>query len=142
MLANQKPTGRTMTMPGGMAVGVLLGLCLTVLLSALLAKLVDMEVITEDQIGYGSIILLLLSSGGASTAAFAKIRRRRLPVFALTGVIYLLSLLALAALFFGGQIHGVGPTALVVMSGSMVTFLLSGRGKGSGGRRNKRRRNR
>lgn len=142
MLMNQKPSGRTMTMPGGLAAGVSLGLLLTVLLSAVLAKLADMELVREEQLGYGIVILLLLSSSTASAFSYARIRRRKLPVFVLSGLIYLLSLLALTALFFGGQFHGVGATALVVMGGSMAAFFLFGHGKRKKGAAYQRRRNR
>ena len=59
MLVNQKPTGRTMTMPGGLAVGTLTGLAVTVALSALLALLVNMELIERDNTGYAIMLLLL-----------------------------------------------------------------------------------
>lgn len=142
MLVNQKPTGRTMTIPGGLAVGTLTGLAVTVALSALLALLVNMELIERDNTGYAIMLLLLTSSAAASAIAYRRIRRRKLPVYIMAGVAYFLSLLAVTALFFGGQFHGVYACAAMVAAGSMGAFLLSGKRNQRTNVKKRRRKNR
>lgn len=133
MVVNQKPTGRAMSMPAGLAFGAFTSLGVTLLAAAVLAKLVDMEKLAWENIGYGIMILLLLASFCGAMAAFAKIKRQRLLVCAVSGAVYFGILLSITALFFGGQFDSVGVTAVLVLVGSAAAGLLGLRG----GRRRK-----
>ena len=131
MIVNLKPTGRAMSMPGGLTIGAVVSLGGTLLFAAVLAKLVDMEKLAWENIGYGIVVLLLLASFSGAMTAYAKIKRQRLLVCSVSGVIYFGILLAITALFFGGQYEAVGVTAALVFGGSACAWLLGLRGGGS-----------
>lgn len=136
MAVNQKPTGRAMSLPGGLAVGAAVSLGITLLCAAALAKLIDMEKMPWESVGYGIIVLLFLASFLGAIAAHRAVKRQRLLVCGVSGLLYFGLLLSITALFFGGQYEGVWPTAAVVLCGSICAFLLGLRG-GRGGRRRK-----
>ena len=84
-----------------------------------------------------AFISLAVTLAGAAVAV-GKIKRRRVYVCLLSGGIYYGILLAMTALFFGGQYQGMGVTALLVLAGSGLVALLGLRGeKGAKPRRRK-----
>ena len=125
LVANQKVTGKALPVSAGLGVGVGVSMVLTVLLSAVSAYLQGREVLGESGIGYCVMITLLVSSLlGAMTAA-GKIKHMRAVMCMGAGVGYFLILMALTALFFGGQYTGVGVTALVILGGSAAAAFFS-----------------
>ncbi len=136
MTAKRKTTGTTMSMPGGLAMGGLVSLGITLAGSAILAWLVDEEMMAMESIGYGIMVMLLGASFLGAVTAYGKIRRRRLLVCAASGLVYIGILLSITALFFGGQYSGVAVTVLLVLAGSVAAGML-GLGQGRGGRRKK-----
>lgn len=124
MTMNQKPTGLASPMPGGLAQGGMVSLGMTLILCAVLAKLLDSQMLPQENTGYGIMIIVVLSAWSGAAFASGRIRRRILMVCALSGVIYYGILLSITALFFGGRYSGAGETALLVICGSMLAFLL------------------
>lgn len=124
MVVNRKVTGKAMSMPGGLALGGLVSIGITVAGAILSANLVLKEVIPADSIGYCSLVILLLSSMLGAAVAVNRIRHRRLYVCALSAVIYYGTLLGATALFFGGRYQGMGVTALVVLAGAGAVALV------------------
>ncbi len=133
MVVNRKPSGRTMSMAAGLALGGCISLVITLILSAVGAKLMDSQVIPEHGAGYLSLGILLLASILGAAVAYRKIRRQRLVVCMASGGIYYGILISMTALFFGGQYQGMGVTALVVLAGAGTTALV-GMGQGRGHR--------
>lgn len=129
MVLNKKVTGKAVAMPTGLALGT--GICLLITLAgaAVLAWLVNGESLGENGIGYGAIIILGLSSVCGAWTAAGSIKRRRVQVCMLTGLLYYLVLLAMTALFFGGQYQGMVVTAVVIFIGSGTVSLLGVKGK-------------
>ena len=123
MVMNRKPTGRAKSIPGGLAVGGMFSLLITILGSAIIAKLVDSEIMAENSIGYGIMAILLAASWFGAMVSFGQVRRRRVMICLLSGGIYMLILLGITALFFGGQYSGVGETGLMVLCGSALAIL-------------------
>lgn len=138
MVANRKVTGKAMSMPGGLAMGGLVSLAVTIVGSVLTANLILREVIEADSVGYCSVAILLLSSVLGARIAVKSIKHRRLYVCALSAAIYYAVLLSITALFFGGQYRGMGVTALVVMAGAGTVALMGTGGKSN--RKSKRKR--
>ena len=136
MVVNRKPTGRAMSIPGGLAVGILFSMAVTLVLTAVLAKLVETETVPQEKIGYGVMVILVLSAFIGAMTAFSRIKRQRLMVCGLSGVIYFGVLMSITALFFGGQYSAVGVTALLILLGSAAAALL-GLKQGRGGSRKK-----
>ncbi len=134
MVANQKVSGRASSLPAGLAFGGILSLVLTIILAVITAKLVDVESLPENNVGYAALVILLLASALGSAVAVGKIKRRRLLVCLASGAVYYGELLAMTALFFGGQYTGMGVTALVVAGGAGLVCL-AGMRQGRGARR-------
>lgn len=140
MTANRKVTGKALSIPGGLMVGTCVSLGLTLLFSGILAKLVSAEKLPWEQIGYGIMALLFLSALSGAASAATAVKHRRLAVCLMAGALYWIALLAITALFFGGQYHGLGVTALIIFAGCGTVCLLEmrrGEGKKSSLRRKK-----
>lgn len=136
MVQNRKPTGRASSMPAGLAFGAGVGMLITLIGTALIAKMVDLEYMDESKIGYGVMVMLMMSSFADAMTSAGKIKRQRLMVCAFSGAIYFLILLSITALFFGGQYEAVGVTAILVAGGAMLAALTSvRRGRGAGKRK-------
>lgn len=117
-------------MPAGLGIGAAVALVWTILGAMLVAKLIDSEVVEESAIGYGSGAILLSASFASAMAAYSRVKRQRAIVCMVSGGIYFLMLLAMTALFFGGQYTGVGVTAILIAAGAGCAVLLSLRGGG------------
>ena len=135
-MAVNRNTGRAMSLPAGLAVGAGCSLAMTLGLTAVLAKLVEAETIPVEKIGYGIMVLLVTSSFAGAMVSFGRIKRQRLLVCGVSGVIYFAVLMSVTALFFGGQYSAVGVTALLVLAGSAAAALLGLR-QGRGAKRTK-----
>lgn len=132
----QKPTGRTCSMPMGLAWGAVTSMIITILGTAILAKLVDREILPEEKIGYGIMLMLMLASYMGGKIAWNKIQRQRLITCLWVGGIYFAILLSITALFFGGQYESVAVTGLLILGGVGVAALPAGK-NGRGGKRRK-----
>lgn len=131
MIINRKATGRASSMPIGVLAGGTCAFAGTMLTSAVLAKLVDMEIIPQDKIGYGIMVLLLLCAFLGANEACRRVKRQYLIVSAISAGFYYSMLLSVTALFFGGQYSGMGVTAVLVLCGSLLAvFLRSGNREG------------
>lgn len=136
MVTNRKPTGRAASMPGGLAAGTVTAMGTTLMMAAVLAKLIETEVVPEGAVGYGIMATLILSSFLGAMVSARKIKRQRMLVCGLSAGIYFGLLLSLTALFFGGQYSGVGATALLVLCGGALAFFAGLSGE-RGGKRKK-----
>lgn len=142
MVTNRKVQGLALSMPSGLALGVVISLILTLVSSTLISYMVLSERMAEGAIGYGVMVSVLLSSGCGALAASLRIKRRRLVVCMASGTCYYLMLLCITALFFGGQYQGMGVTALLVLAGSGSAALLGNKGEGKSSKKLKKRRHR
>lgn len=138
MTINQKSTGRAMSIPAGLAFGAGISLGITLFMAAIIAYLLETEKITWEGAGYGIMALLLIASSLGSMMAYSMIKRQRLLVCLLSGVVYLGILLSMTALFFGGQYDAVGVTMALIIAGSGTSGLLGMREKGRGKREKSR----
>ena len=129
MVANRKVTGTASSMPVGFTMGTLASLIVTFAGAALSGYLISREVLEESSIGYCAMVLILLSAVLGAAIAVGRIKRRRVFVCAISGVIYFGILLSMTALFFGGQYQGTGVTALLVLGGCTLVALLGLRGE-------------
>jgi len=118
-------TGAASSIPIGIGVGTAICILITLIGAAISAYLVYSESIQQESIGFASMTVLVLSSGLGALVSMHKIKRMRIQMCLLTGVCYYLALLAMTALFFGGQYSALGVTALAVLAGSGGAALLS-----------------
>lgn len=129
MVVNQKVTGRASSIPVGLAVGLGVSLTVTMIMSMLVAYLQSTEMISDSGVGYGAMLTLLLSSAAGAGAAWRKVKHQRLVICAASGLCYFLSLIAITAMFFGGQYSAVGVTALLILGGAGAVALLGLKGE-------------
>lgn len=125
-------------MASGLAIGTIVSLAITILGAALMANLMLSEKLMVESIGYGAVIVILLSSSIGAWLAIGMTKRRKMVVCAGVGGLYYLCLLAITALFFGGQYQGMGVTALLVLGGSLAVGLLSLSGNRTRGKKGKK----
>lgn len=124
MITNRKITGRAASMPIGLLEGTLVSIMLTIMASAMIAKMVDKEVLLWEHMGYGIMIALLTASMAGSIVSIHRIKHRVLLVATLSGLLYALGLLVITALMFGGQYEAVGVTLSLILGGSLATGLI------------------
>lgn len=120
----------TMALLPGALVGGGFAFLWTIAASGILAWLIHSGRLPEETVGYGSMVILLTCSAIGSAMGYRKVRRQRLLICLCSGIAYMLMLVALTALFFGGQYTGIGVTMLLILGGSGTTALL-GMGKGN-----------
>ena len=117
--------GRAMSIPGGVVLGGIWGLIWTLIGSGLLGWLIHTEKLAEHTTGYGSMMILLSASILGSLISYRKTKRQRILVCLGAGGVYLLMLIGMTALFFGGQYTGFSVTALLIMGGSLASVFLT-----------------
>lgn len=139
---NQKVTGRASSIPAGLAIGGAISLVITIVGAMIGAWLMGYEKLQEQQIGYCAMIILLGSAFIGAWTAAGKIKHRRLFVCFSSGAVYFCTLLAVTALFFGGQYQAVGVTALVVLAGSISAAFMGENSKRGGQRPGTKRKHR
>lgn len=130
--ASKYASKRSALLPGVlMGAGVSLAVCL--LGAALLAWLIVFEKVGENAIHPGAAVILLAASWLGSAAAWGLVKQNRLAVWgAHCGVLY--ALLLLGALLFGGQLQGLGTTALMILLGGGISLIPGILGHKSGGK--------
>lgn len=124
MVSSQNNTGRSMSVPMGLALGGGFSLLITILSAAVLAWMVDREKLAWENIGYGIMITLLLAAVLGARLAYGRIKRQRLLICTLSGVVYLGLMLSITALFFGGQYDGALVTAALILGGSAAAGMI------------------
>jgi len=137
MSVKQKSGGRASAVPGGIALGVSAALVITILGAVILTALVAGERIALDAFGYGVMVVQFLSALVGAVIAMLKIKHRKMQVCLLTGLAYYLVLLAMNALFFGGQYEGAITSALLILLGSGVAAIVGTRERNTAKRRHK-----
>ena len=121
--------GKTTSMQLGLFKGLVVSLLATGIIALLLALAIHLEKLQWNNVGYGIMLLILVSSFLGSLTSRQQIRRKRLIVCLLAGILYCLALLSMTALFFGGQYEAVGVTAGLILAGSGTAGLLEFRVK-------------
>ena len=142
MVANQKVTGKAVSFPAGVAIGLAISWSLTLIMAAMTAYLEGRGILGYDAVGYCLMLTLLLSSLAGALTAARKVKRIRFGVCMASALCYFLTLMVLTALFFGGQYSGIGVTGLVILGGAAAASFLGRSGKRSTSVRIKKYKNR
>ena len=133
MHVNQKPTGRAMSVSGGLALGAIWSTAVTLILAAFLAKAVDLQWIPMEKIGWGVMGLLTAAAYTGAMVSWKKIRHQMLMICFAAGVIYWGILLSVTGVFFGGQYAAVAETGLMILCGCGLALLTAAGAGGRGG---------
>jgi putative membrane protein (TIGR04086 family) len=118
MTTNKKVFGKAGSMPLGLAAGTAVGLLVTIAFAVVMAQLVLGGKLKEGAMGYGAMIAIPVSAAIGALVSVAIIKRRRMQVCLITGAAYLLSLIGINILFFGGQFQGLVVTVLLILLGT------------------------
>ncbi len=124
MLKHQ--TGRRPNWGKAVVKGTVTALVSAFLCAAILAKLVDSEVIKMEQIGYGILIGHLLAVFMGTKVAIGGAGKEGLYAACATGAGYYLALLIVGGLFFGGSFAGLGVTLLLTTLATLGAVLTGG----------------
>jgi len=124
MVTNKKTYGKAKSIPVGLAWGAVVAVCITMCFAVAITQLVMEERISENAIGYGTMITLPLASVSSSLVSIGLIKRRRMQVCMMSGGIYIGVLLLVNLLLFGGQFGGLGVSVLLILFGVRNLFLL------------------
>ena len=130
MRISKKMTGRASAIPVGLAIGALVSLVITIAGAATTAYLLSAEKIGQGSIGYAAMLIAVLAGAMGAWGAFSAIKRRRLQICMLSGVVYYSILLAMTALFFGGRYRGMGVTLLCILVGCGIVALFPAKSAG------------
>ena len=110
--------------PKAIAIGTIVGVITTLILSSLGAYAMDAEIIGEGSYSYISVVTLFISSVAGALMSIGISKKKRLPICLLVGVAYFLSLVSITALFYNGAYKGIGETMLVIAAGVISVGLL------------------
>ena len=116
-------TGKAVSMPLGLSIGLLYSILVLAAGIAVSAKLIESEIMEQAHMGYGILVTLMASAWIGAMAASHKIKRRRLAVCMLSGILLLGTLLAANALLFGGNYRGVGESGMLILCGSTLAVF-------------------
>lgn len=125
MTAIGKINGRSMSVPGGLALSGVVSFGITILVSIFLAQLLDRQQLNWEQAGYWIMAMLFAAAFAGGKVGIAAIKRQRLAVSAMCGLLYWGLLLCMTALFFGGNFNAVPETALIIIAGSGCAAMVS-----------------
>ena len=129
--------GKTLSLPVGIGIGIAVSMALTVGGAMLLAVLINGE-----QMGFASLstaisLIHLIASFAGTYLATALTQQKKLITASATAAGYLIVLLGMTALLFGGQYEGVWLSLLMVLLGAGCVILLDLRGSKSPARKHK-----
>lgn len=124
MVRNKKVSGTAKSVPVGICIGTAAALAVTLVGTLIAAWLISYEKIDENASGYCAMIILLTASAIGAYTVQAVVKHNKPVMCVAAGITYYLMLLAITALFFGGQYQAMGVTALVIAAGSSVVILV------------------
>lgn len=114
-------SGKAKSIPEGLAFAVFVSGTITLVLSATLATFLNNGRITWEKTGYWIMVMLLTASYIGGRCAYAVIKRQRVIVSLMAGMVYWVLLLCITALFFGGDFDAVMETAALIVAGSAIS---------------------
>lgn len=123
----KKLSGRAPSVAKSVAAGVALGAVWTLVCAAIIAKLVDSEILAMENVGYGSMVAVLSAVFMSASLAGKRAGHMVVQAAAISGAAYFACLLLVNALFFGGSYTGLGVTALLVALATGVAVLAAGK---------------
>jgi hypothetical protein len=131
----KKMMGKAPSASGAAASGLLIAILWTVVSALGIAKLVDMEMLPAEKVGYGSMLAVLSAVFVGASLAGKKAGHMVVQAAALSGGAYFLCLLLVNACFFGGSYTGIGITLLLVILATGIAIVAAGKRNGRSHRR-------
>ena len=131
----KQQTGRSPSVGKAILSGTSTGAAMAFLGAAVLAKLLDSEVMKMENVGYGILMIHLLAVFLGVKTTLGRAGKQESWAAAATGASYFLLLLAVNALFFQGEFTGMGVTLLLIAAATAGAVLTEGKHSGKRGRR-------
>ena len=131
----KKVTGRAPSLWKSVVSGLLLGVLWTVICAAVIAKLLDSQLLSMENVGSGSMVAVLSAVFAGASLAGKRAGHLILQAAVISGAAYFACLLLVNALFFGGSYTGMGVTLFLVVLATGLAVLMTGKGRGKGSRR-------
>ena len=131
----KQQTGHSPSVGKAILSGTSTGAATAFLGAAVLAKLLDMEVMKMENAGYGILVIHLMAVFLGVRTTLSRAGKAGIWVAAATGASYFLLLLAVNALFFQGEFTGMGVTLLLIAAATAGAVLTEGKRSGKRGRR-------
>ena len=129
--------GRQVSLPAGIGIGIGASVFISIAGAMILAVLINGEYMDINSLTAGTALLHLIASFVGSWLASVLTKQKRLITSLITAASYLLVMLGMTALVFGGQYQGVGLALLMVLIGAGVVILLGLKGKSGSSRKHK-----
>ena len=131
---------KMISLPVGIGIGVICSLIISAVSAAIIAYMIGAEILSQDTMGYGAMVILGLSCIAGPTVAAALTKEKRLLVCVASVCGYLLILLGCTAIFFGGEYEGflIGMLIAFLCCGGSVFLCSRGKNKGIPTRKNGR----
>ena len=123
----KKISAENFVIPIGIGIALLVSLTITLLGAALGAWAIVTGKIGEGTIGLVTTPTIILAAAVGALIGSVIIKKMRLPMCLICGMCYLLSLLAITALFFDGQYQGIGLGLIAVLAGCVPVAFLPGK---------------
>lgn len=139
-MALKQKGGGAKTIPVGLAISWVIQILLTMGLCLLLAALILSGRVGQDVMGYCVPAVLIVSAYIGATASCKLVGHHYLVLCLSSAALYLGTLLAVAVLFFDGEIGAFWISALVILGSAMAALLVCGAPKRGRGERQKKRR--
>ncbi len=100
------------------------GLGVSVALAMIGAALIAAEKMGETAVGWMAMLAVFLGSATTALVLTGRVKEKRFVMCMLGAAAYLVGLFCMSAVMFDGVKGGVGATAVLVLGGALVTFLL------------------
>lgn len=120
-----KHTGKAVSIPGGMAISAAVSILTTLIMSAAVASFLNTEKITWEQAGYWIMGMLFSAAFLGGKCSISVIKRQRLAVSIMSGLLYWGLLLCITALFFGGSFEAIWETGGIIAAGCCTAAMIT-----------------
>ena len=101
----------------------------SLVLCALAAKLLSLEITSDSSVDMMVVGIVILTSAIGALTACRVCTNRRLPVCIVTGVVYYLVLIVCNIMLFDGAFRALGGTAIAVLGGCGAVALMGLKGE-------------
>ena len=124
---SKKEYRNTMSIPAAVGVGTVISTIVMLIGAIVIALLISNELISDQSMDYGVLALTMLSAILGCSVSNVVAKRRLLIVSVCTAVTFLLVLISITAIFYGGQYSAIPVTALVILGGGVSSVLIIGK---------------
>lgn len=135
MVNHSKRMRKHAAMPVALGYGALISMGMILLGTAIMAQMIDREIMGADKKDYGIMILLIAATYLGSKTAYTRFGEKRFLISVLSGLTVFCLLLGITAVFFGGQFKGIGPNMILILCGCGLAALPRKEGRSTGRKR-------